>query len=760
MQSKNLLSKAIGFFSILLFFLPIIVSSYSTYPFVFYKAIWLQVFTSFIFLCYLGILWKNWRQNRPFFSWLGLAVLMFYIVILVSSILGVNWARSLWSRPERMTGLFILFHYGILFLVWRSVFSKERWYKLWQWFAGLGALSVAAAAWQIVDPKFLFNLGGDRVVGTLGNPIYVAGFCLFTFFSSLVFFLKEKTRWRMAWFLEMVLSVVVLFATQTRGDLLGFWVGLVFLTISFLFLKQTRDSYKVQLLVILCGLIILPFLLFAGRNISWVRSFPGIGKFVSVPLEESTGGTRLIFWQMAIDGWKENPWLGWGWENYYDLSNKHYKPALLKYGHGEEWQDNAHNVVFNTLGTVGAIGLFTYLLIYTFAFGYLYKTFKRIELNEKKFTIILAAFLVAHFVRNLFVFEDLSSYLFLFWILAGIDILYQRQFNTRWTGKIQSIQEALKITGIWTKINSIFKNYFISLFIRFIGKFFKIILFVAIFIGVIFVQYRFAYIPVEADRLETKAVFTSLTDFKSGIEFHRQAIAGERTKYNPYKPDIAFDYAQFILTWESNHPDFAFSRYRSLANEMYVIGVKALLSYSSDYPTDPRAGHALGRAYIDGFDFWQNLTYLDMAVETYKKYLAISPNRQTLQFGLGRAYSLLGNHSEAIKVLQEAVKAEPAIAESHVMLASAYYAKGDYENAYIEFGEAIRIGYNFDTRELVKAFDVFNKKNNGSILEPLVRQHLSLSQPNARLLEFFIDYLNKTNRSAEAKIFKDKYVNL
>lgn len=730
-MKKNILTKIISFLTVALFFLPLVLYGDSSYPFIGMKVVWLQVFSTLIFVFYLVLVLFYFKKYRPRFSWLGLAVLLFYVAIFLASIFGVDFRRSFWDRYERMTGLFTMLHYGVLFLVWRSVLDKEQWYRLWRWFAGIGSTVLFIGFFQVFDSNFLLNLGSSRVGSTLGNPIFVAGFCLFTLFSSLVFWFKTKSKFKWWWLAEIVLSVIVLFATQTRGDMLGLWAGLAFLAAALLMDKETRSKYKKITIAFASALVLIPLVFLILTRIPSVSSLPVIGR---LSVSDADTNSRLAFWKMSVEGWKEKKWFGWGWENYFDMANKYYNPEIYKYGN--EWVDNAHNVIFNNLATIGVVGSVAYLLVYVLIFYSLFKNFKQKDSDSRRTAILLASFFTAHFVQNLFVFENLASYLFFFWLLAGVDI-----------GAMNV--PALKIAAV--NRENIFQKISNNKFVSFIGRAARSIFIFFMICAALILLDKYTYIPAKADYINTQAVKAAMVDFKSAMEIHRQAVA---ISANPHRPEIAYDFGNFILTWLDNNQDFPFTKYRSLAQDMYVFGVRALQSYLSDYPQDVRAGSALALAYQDGYVFWQNPGYLNMAEQEYETMLSYDPRRQGLLYGLAKVKMMQTKDDEAIKIAQSAIDEAPDVADSYWVIATIYSDKKDNEQAYSNAKKAISLGYTPNGQQLLSVFDLFKSHKDIGTIETMVKQELTKNSAlNQPLLDDYINFLNSEQRYSEASVW-------
>ncbi|MCX6780220.1 MAG: O-antigen ligase family protein [Candidatus Magasanikbacteria bacterium] len=742
-DNKTILNKVIFYFTAILLLLPLVVWGGSAYPFIFPKAVWLQTLSPLILLAYIFLVSYNFKRYKPYFSWLALAVVLFYGAMVVSLFWSTSFYQSLWSRSERMLGVFQMLHYLALFLVWRSVFTIKDWFKLWQWFVGVGAIVTIVSFIQTISPQFLYNTGSNRVVGTLGNPIYVAGFCIFLLFSAAVFFYQTESKTaKFFWGAQIAFNFVAIFITKTRGDVIGLWAGLLFLSTALLLTKVTKEKpifSRKAVKYFLFVLIILPLALYVLSSFSWVKNIPILDRLAISSLEESTGGTRLIMWKMAFNSWKQRPWFGWGWDNFYQAANQNYLPQLLRYGHGEEWTDNAHNIVMNLFATTGLFGLLAYLLIYGIFGWVLLKNYLKSESwSNKVLPLFLMSFLVAHFVQNLFVFENLSSYLCFFWILAGVDIAYRRQTDSRMG------LSAVMVSGILYKVSMIFFEIF------------KFIILSVFCLATCLLLYRFTYIPAKADIINAQSIRLAFTDFKGAIELHRKAVG---ININPYRGDIAFEFGQFILVWMNGHQDFAFSKYRGLAMDMHSFGIKAVSAYLGNYPDDPRAWNILGFAYLDGYSFWQNPEYLKMAESSYFKSLKFSPERQTLIYGLVHVELAKNDLVTAKKYSELALNLNKNIAESHWIVALVCSYEGGQKCVYDETKEAIKLRYKLTQYELSVVFSAFKQNNDVAYIEPMIMSELSKvngQNYNHQLFGDYIKYLKDNNRNGEAEVISKK----
>ena len=160
------------------FFVPILVlpTAY-IFPFIVPKIIYFRSLVLVMFGLYLILLFSNLEKYRPRFSWVNIAVLLFFISFIISTFVGVDWYKSFWDNHERMLGLFTIFHYVVYYFIITTV---VRDWSEWKWlirtFLLAGSIVMFIGVLQrYVNPELLLNRGGTRVSSTLGNAIYLSG---------------------------------------------------------------------------------------------------------------------------------------------------------------------------------------------------------------------------------------------------------------------------------------------------------------------------------------------------------------------------------------------------------------------------------------------------------------------------------------------------------------------------------------------------------------------------------------------------------
>ncbi|MDP2650356.1 MAG: O-antigen ligase family protein, partial [bacterium] len=376
-------------------------------------------------------------QYRPRFSWILAAFTAFLAVIFLADLLGAYPPKSLWSNFERMEGFVTLIHVFFYFLVTASALTTHTlWNRFFATTLGVASVLVFVAFTELAGPD-----GAWRVDATLGNSTYMAIYMLFHIFIAALLFSRTKSAAvRYVCGTLMLIFTFFLFQTGTRGAVLGLFCGAVLCSAYFaLFAKDYAKlrAYAVAMLVVLffgVGIFV------SLRDSAFVQGIPQLARVADISLE--AGSTRFTIWQLALEGVKERPILGWGQENFNYVFNTYYDPSL--YGQ-ETWFDRVHNIVLDWLIAGGVVGAFLYFSIIGAALYYVVlqpllrgrgkivaesgKRNKRrssdtvqnvgVEFTVAERSILLGLF-AAYVLHNFFVFDNLISYIFFAAILAFI----------------------------------------------------------------------------------------------------------------------------------------------------------------------------------------------------------------------------------------------------------------------------------------------------------------------------------------------------
>ncbi|HEY9480676.1 MAG TPA: O-antigen ligase family protein, partial [Candidatus Paceibacterota bacterium] len=191
------------------------------------------------------------------------------------------------------------------------------------------------------------------------------------------------------------------------------------------------------------------------RNASFVQQSPVLSRFASISLNDTKTQARAFIWPMAWQGFKNDPLLGSGQENFNYIFNANYNPAMY---HHEQWFDRAHNVVLDWLTAGGLLGLLTYLSLFV---ATLWLVWKRPDISFIE-RALLSGLLAAYFFHNLFVFDNLISY-----ILFGSVLAYVHFKSTKlerpWGGEGEEFDDSdMRTAGPLVLIVLCFCIYFLN----------------------------------------------------------------------------------------------------------------------------------------------------------------------------------------------------------------------------------------------------------------------------------------------------------
>lgn len=404
-----------------IFFVPaiaLIITNSLFFPFITGKNFTFRIIVEIIFAAWI-ILALYEPQYRPKKSWIAGSFLVLLVVMFFADLFGEHPLQSFWNNFERMEGYVTLVHAFMYMIVVGSVLkTRELWDKFFITTISV-AVVLAMYAFAQLSGNIVINQGGWRLDGTLGNSAYMAVYMLFHVFITFFMLLRTKsTGARYVYGALALLFIYLLVQTATRGTILGF-VGGSFVMVAYiaLFARDYPRVRKTAAIGIL-GIAVLVALFITFKESAFIQNNPYLQRVASISLQE--GSNRFKIWSMAFEGVKERPLLGWGQNNYNYVFNKYYRPEL----HGQEaWFDRVHNIVMDWLIAGGVIGTVAYFSILGSAIYYLFfrPLFRK---DDETFTIIergvLIGLLAGYTIHNIFVFDNIVSYIFYGSILAYI----------------------------------------------------------------------------------------------------------------------------------------------------------------------------------------------------------------------------------------------------------------------------------------------------------------------------------------------------
>ncbi|NNM84038.1 hypothetical protein HKL94_02370 [Candidatus Parcubacteria bacterium] len=391
-------------------FTPLVVANGYFFPFITGKAFYLRILIEIAVAAWVVLALLD-KEYRPRFSWIGAVVIGFVVWMFIADSFAVNVMKAFWSNFERMEGWVLLIHLLGLFFAASAILRAEKKWRAW-FLTSLGAsLMVSGYALLQIGGVLAIHQGSTRIDATLGNSAYLAIYFLFSVFVALWLAFTEKRAW-LKWLLIAiaVLEAVLLFFTETRGTVLGLVFGLSLAAFLIALTAGARTRrYAAGALILI---ILFAGGLYLARKTSFVQHNSVFQRITSISLAD--GQVRFALWHMAFEGVAERPIVGWGQEGFNYVFNKFYNPSLYTQ---EQWFDRAHNAFIDWLVAGGIPAFLLYLALFGSALTLLWRSpgLSRIERT------FLTAALAGYAIHNLFVFDNIYSYVYFFALLAFID---------------------------------------------------------------------------------------------------------------------------------------------------------------------------------------------------------------------------------------------------------------------------------------------------------------------------------------------------
>ncbi len=622
--------------------------------------------------CYILLLFINWQEFRPRFSILNLALAAFLASFAISTFVGVDPYHSFWDNHERMLGLFTIFHYIAYYFICSAVFKNwTDWGKALKVFLSAGSLVMLVGILQHYKSGILLNQDIDRVASTLGNSIYVGGYGLFITFASFLLFIKEKNKtWKWIEAAMGVLGIIGMFFSGTRGSMLGLVAGMGVAVLGYIIvLRDFPKTRKILMGVAVAGVAIIS-LLYVFRQTSFVQSIPAVNRTINTSFESIKNSPRWIAWEVAVESWKERPVFGWGPNNFFYAFNKHYQARSLEYGYGETWFDNAHNIIMNTLAVQGAFGLISYLFIFAAAIIALVLA-RRKKILEPHITVIGIAFLVAHLVQNVTVFENPTSYLyFMFWLAMASSLSVKGSEPVNFGTKNNNNKVGNLSLNKTVGTGAVATLGFVVLLLVFI----------------------FEIQPARANMKTLEALKYLSYQPSVGIEIMKAALAFNSPHIDDIRSDLTRTVAQVLSSGDNK-----LGKEKSI--EVLNMATEAMQANILLHPYDIRNYLTLSQLSQSGYSLTGDTRY----VGEYGNYLEIaltySPKRQQIIYNLANFYLQIGRTDEAVKVLEQTIADDYKVSESYWRLAYTYRIMGHMDKAKETLDLAAKNGVVFSQEE-------------------------------------------------------------
>lgn len=404
-----------------------------------------------------------WKHRWLLYTLFGVLVTQY-----VSSYLGVFFERSLWSDILRSTGVLFLTHMAF-FAALVGAFLKEQ-----DWILVRRAVIFSAALFGVLTLIGFDGLGYMREISifqfketglTFGNTTFAGVYLILAFIFGLI---ELARSWNDIYWRRLIIGALVATGISPTllnvGILLGKTPIAEFFANPVLLLGSARASSATMLLllVFLGGRYIVSLFLEGKLRkyalLSW-SGFILVGIVLAVGLLftpgsavqdayiKSSTAARILIWEGGLEAFKERPYFGWGPENFNTASERYFKNELyLDKNFGEIWFDRAHNIVVDTLVTVGAVGALAYM-IFVGVFVWTVRRAYKNGLIKNTEAILLGALLPAHALQLQTGFDTVASYVLLS-LIVGYVLSLERQMVSQSVSAFLWMQWVYKIGAV------------------------------------------------------------------------------------------------------------------------------------------------------------------------------------------------------------------------------------------------------------------------------------------------------------------------
>ncbi|MFL5735613.1 MAG: O-antigen ligase family protein [Chloroflexia bacterium] len=262
----------------------------------------------------------------------------------------------------------------------------------------------------------------------------------------------------------LVIQVVCIYLTQSRGPWLGIGVGLVVFAVALWLVGRRRDISWMRRIggvtsaLVLVGVIFIGVLNIPESPLQALGNAPLIGKGVErlstlFRTEDGTGKVRTLIWQGASKLIASDPvrtFIGWGPESMYVVYNRFYPADLAHWELRNATPDRSHNVEFDHLVTMGVVGLLAYYFMLAAFFFYAVKILKRTtSIRDILLTITLMSALLSHFVEIQTGIQIAATWTY-FYLIIGMMVAYGYYITGYLREEAPAVAQPVRMDGLAT----------------------------------------------------------------------------------------------------------------------------------------------------------------------------------------------------------------------------------------------------------------------------------------------------------------------
>jgi len=483
------------------------------------------------------------------------------------------------------------------------------------------------------------------------------------------------------YYLLPVAFSVLVFETQTRGTIIGLIGGILLALLVYSIFAKNESKLSRRVSIGVFALIIIAGAIFwFNRNSPVIQNSEIFGRLANISWSEAQGQARNYIWPMAVKGTLERPVFGWGQENFNYIFNANYNPAMYAQ---EQWFDRAHSVFLDWLVASGFVGLFAYLALYVLFLVLIWKS--SLTMAEKS---VFTGLIAGYFIHNIFVFDNLASYVLFFIILAFADSQSGR------------------------KSRSIFGDGLIS------KDAIEYVVLPIVIVAFVLVAYFFQYRLMEANSRLITALRACSSSGQPDASLFEEAIGvGVYGANQEIREQLLSCTSQVIAAQQIAGPT---------KQAFFSAAMIEIQNQIAATPKDARV-YTLAGSFLSGAGQFTD------AISLLEKAHALSPNKQSISLELATDYMNAGEADKSIVLMKQTYEAYKDDAQAKLAYATALVVGGKESDAKSLFGNDQTV---FNTAQMAQAYTITKQYSKAiDIYKSLIKSDPSDVNNQARLAQ-------------------------
>lgn len=353
-----------------------------------------------------------WKENKMISSFLFIFLTFCLISIIVSETLFI---RGFYGAMGRSTGLLTYLSLAIFFFASMSFVKSKSFGRVIYFFYTAAIINIlyciaASLGYDLLTWDNTYN----KVLGTFGNPNFIASFMGIFFGVNLACFDYFKGSWK-ARTLFFIVGLSSVFVIYESGSLQGFiLVGLT--SVLYIYFKlHFNEHTKLISKYFLSFSFLLGFIALAGVLQK--------GPLASLLYKPSIS-FRGEYWQAGINMAKDHMLFGIGLDSY-GLYYRQYRDATAAIYPGVNVvTDAAHNVVIDIFAGAGVFALLSYLAVVLLVFSRAIRYFRALKQFDPLFTALFLGW-ISYQVQSTISINQIGLAVW-GWVFGGCLIAYTR----------------------------------------------------------------------------------------------------------------------------------------------------------------------------------------------------------------------------------------------------------------------------------------------------------------------------------------------